>query len=159
MNKSIFLLNSIKQSNISHVLCVPCIYLKNFIEKIKNDNEIHYISLTREEEGVGISSGLWIGGKRSLLLIQNSGLGNSINAIVSLNKLYKIPLVMLISYRGIENERMVGQIPMGEVTIKILKTLDIDYYDISKVSNITNLINNTFIDRKIIAILIKPSYW
>lgn len=159
MNKSIFLLDCIKNANINYILCVPCIYLKNFINKIKEDNKIKYISITREEEGVGICSGLWFGGIRSLLLIQNSGLGNSINTIASLNKLYNIPILIFASYRGVENEKMVGQIPMGEITESILKSLNIKYYDISKVKNITNIINKTFLMRKITVILIKPSYW
>ena len=66
-----------------------------------------------------------MGGKRPALLMQNSGLGNSINALASLDFLYNIPLLMIISHRGCEGEPIVGQIPMGRLTPKLLDSMEI----------------------------------
>jgi sulfopyruvate decarboxylase subunit alpha len=57
--------------------------------------------------------------------MQNSGLGNSINALASLDLLYKIPLIMIISHRGCDGEPIVGQIPMGKFTPKLLDAMEI----------------------------------
>jgi sulfopyruvate decarboxylase subunit alpha len=60
--------------------------------------------------------------------MQNSGLGNSINALGSLDFLYKIPLIMIISHRGCEGEPIVGQIPMGKLTPKLLDAMNIESF-------------------------------
>ena len=68
-----------------------------------------------------------MGGRRPALLMQNSGLGNCINALASLDLLYGIPLLMIISHRGVAGEPIVGQVPMGQLTIPLLQTLKIPY--------------------------------
>ena len=61
------------------------------------------------------------GGQNTALLMQNSGLGNSVNALASLDFLYGIPLLMIISHRGCEGELIVGQMPMGRLDASLLK--------------------------------------
>lgn len=65
------------------------------------------------------------GGKRPAIAMQNSGLGNCINALASLDMLYGIPLLMLISHRGTEGEKLVGQLPMGRLTEPLLEAMGI----------------------------------
>jgi sulfopyruvate decarboxylase subunit alpha len=115
----------LKQAGIDFVASVPCINLKGLLPKIASDPDIIWVPVTREEEGVGICAGAWLGGKRPALLMQNSGLGNSINALASLDLLYGIPLLMVISHRGGLGEKMVGQIPMGRLTEPILELMSI----------------------------------
>ena len=67
------------------------------------------------------------GRRPGYLLMQNSGLGNCINALASLDMLYGIPLLMIISHRGGKGEPIVGQVPMGRLTVPLLQTLDIPY--------------------------------
>jgi len=92
----ITLYEMIKDSGIDLILSLPCILLKGLLEEINKRQEIQNIPITREEEGVGIAAGAYLGGKTPALLIQNSGLGNSVNAIKSLLQLYKIPVVFII---------------------------------------------------------------
>lgn len=66
-----------------------------------------------------------MGGKRPAILMQNSGLGNSINALASLNQLYCIPLLMIMSHRGSAGEKISGQIPMGRLTRPLLAAMEI----------------------------------
>ncbi len=127
--------NGIKDSNIKIVVGVPCANLKNLINLIENgtnnDNnceDIIYIPATREEEGIGICAGSHLAGKKTAILMQNSGLGNSINAIGSLCKVYQIPMLMIISHRGELKEKIPAQIPMGRWTKKLLETAEIPYY-------------------------------
>ena len=60
--------------------------------------------------------------------MQNSGLGNSINALKSLTQLYKFPLLMIMSHRGTEGENICGQVPMGESTPRILEAMDFRFF-------------------------------
>lgn len=116
---------SLRQVGINFATSVPCVNLQKLLDLISSDPQFMHIPVTREEEGVGLCAGAWIGGRKPVLLMQNSGLGNSINALASLNLLYKIPLLMVISHRGGEGEPIVGQIPMGRLTPKLLDAMEI----------------------------------
>ena len=61
--------------------------------KLIDDGPIRHVPVTREEEGVGIAAGAALAGGKPLLLMQNSGLGNCVNALASLTGLYELPLV------------------------------------------------------------------
>lgn len=117
--------SGLKLAGIDFVASVPCINLCELLEFVALDSEIIHVPLTREEEGVGLCAGAWMGGKHPALLMQNSGLGNMINALASLDFLYQIPLLMLISHRGCEGETIAGQIPMGLLTPKLLDAMSI----------------------------------
>jgi sulfopyruvate decarboxylase subunit alpha len=91
------------------------------------DPEITLIRLAKEEEGVGISAGAHLAGVKSAMLMQNHGLLASINGIVSLAQLYRIPLLMLISYRGSFGEEHPWQTEGGGVTEPLLQVLRIPY--------------------------------
>ena len=125
INPSFAVYSGLKSSGIDFVASVPCVNLQQLLKLINADPEIVHVPVTREEEGVGLCAGAWMGGKRPALLMQNSGLGNSINALASLDFLYGIPLLMIISHRGCEGEPIVGQMPMGRLTPKLLDTMAI----------------------------------
>ncbi|EHP89104.1 sulfopyruvate decarboxylase subunit alpha [Methanotorris formicicus] len=119
---------AIKESGIDFIASVPCANLKNLLNLIYNDEEIIHVPVTREEEGFGVCAGAHLSGKKTALLMQNSGLGNSINAIGSLYKVYDIPILLIISHRGDLKEKIPAQIPMGQWTKKLLDVLNIPYY-------------------------------
>ncbi|HPE63311.1 MAG TPA: sulfopyruvate decarboxylase subunit alpha [Methanothrix sp.] len=114
-----------KRAGIDFVASVPCVNLDRLIAIAASDPDTTHVPATREEEGVGICAGAYLGGKRPALLMQNSGLGNSINALASLNGLYRIPLLLIISHRGGEGETIAGQVPMGRMTPKLLEAMQI----------------------------------
>jgi len=128
MKGSLAIYRGIKDSNIDFVSGVPCVNLKNLISLIERDRDITYIPATREEEAVGICAGAHLAGRRCAILMQNSGLGNSINSIGSLCKVYQIPLLFIISHRGDLKEKIPAQVPMGRWTKKLLETIEMPYY-------------------------------
>jgi sulfopyruvate decarboxylase subunit alpha len=77
MSVDLKLYEEMKRSNISLILSLPCIMLKDLLYIIEEKKEIQHIGVTREEEGVGIAAGAYLGGKVPAILMQNSGLGNS----------------------------------------------------------------------------------
>ena len=76
---------------------------------------------TREEEAFGIAAGLYLGGKRPTVMLQSSGLGNSLNALTSLLIPYRIPVLIVVSMRGDAGEWNAAQVPMGRAVRSILR--------------------------------------
>jgi sulfopyruvate decarboxylase subunit alpha len=125
INPSLAVYRGLKRARIDLTASVPCVNLQELLRLVSDDPDIIHIPVTREEEGVGLCAGAWMGGRRPALLMQNSGLGNSINALESLDFLYEIPLIMIISHRGCEGEPIVGQVPMGQLTPRLLDAMEI----------------------------------
>ena len=119
------IIDNLKKGGIDFYLSVPCKLLANMIEILENDKEVYYSSVPREEEGMGICAGAYLGNKFPCIMMQNTGIGNSINAIVSLSQLYNIPIIFLISYRGTAGETVGAQSSMAKITEDILQTLRI----------------------------------
>ncbi len=128
MNPSLAVYQGMKRASINFVTSVPCINLQELLALVGGDPDIIHLPVTREEEGVGICAGAWMGGLRPALLMQNSGLGNCINALASLDMLYGIPLLMIISHRGGEGEPIIGQVPMGRLTVPLLDAMSISHF-------------------------------
>ena len=104
---------------------VPCSILKSILKAGLADSELRYIPAVKENAALGLASGAFLAGRRSGILIQNSGLGNIINALTSFNLLYKVPVLMFITWRGYQGKDAPEHIIMGDKTIKLLETLDI----------------------------------
>jgi sulfopyruvate decarboxylase subunit alpha len=162
MNIDQGLYDILKSSIIDLVLSVPCILLKGILEVINERKEILHIPVTREEEGVGIAAGAYLGGKRPAILMQNSGLGNSINAIKSLLELYDIPVIFIMSYRGGKAEKILAQIPMGRITDKLLEVIGIKTWSIKSSKEILKLkeaITYSQENNCSVGILLQKSLW
>src|SRR5204863_8434228 len=99
----------------------------HLIRMADEDPETILVRLAKEEEGVGLSAGAHLAGVKSAMLMQNHGLLASINGIVSFAHLYRIPLLMLVSYRGTFGERDPWQTQGGSVTERVLEALAIPY--------------------------------
>ncbi|WMW22033.1 sulfopyruvate decarboxylase subunit alpha [Methanolobus mangrovi] len=153
----------IKDAGIDFIVSVPCANLKELIPMVDEAHDIIHLPVTREEEGVGVCAGAYMGGKKPAMLMQNSGLGNSINALASLNMLYGIPLLMIMSHRGVEGEPIVAQVPMGELTPKLLETMDIPYFLPEKGVDPADIIvkawNVASEQKKPVAVLLPIPFW
>jgi phosphonopyruvate decarboxylase len=79
---------------------VPCSYLKPFINYVIDAPELTYVGAANEGDAVGIAAGADLGGKRSVVMFQNSGFGNTVNPITSLNMIFKVPTLVITTLRG-----------------------------------------------------------
>lgn len=153
----------IKDAGIDFIVSVPCVNLKELIPTVDADPDIIHVPVTREEEGIGVCAGAFMGGKRPAMLMQNSGLGNSINALASLNQLYGIPLLMIMSHRGVEGEPIPAQVPMGKLTVPLLETLDIPYFIPNSKHEATEIVitamDTAFEKKKPTAVLLPIPFW
>ena len=149
------------EEKINFVCSVPCNMLAGVLDRLR-DSTVTHIPVTREEEGVGIAAGAALGGRNPALLMQNSGLGNSLNALLSLNKLYGLPLSLIISQRGGQGEKVSAQMPMGKATSNLLKTARIDYVRIKKREDLIKMrrmIRKTFNNQKVTATVLLRTLW
>jgi sulfopyruvate decarboxylase subunit alpha len=162
MNADLKLYEAIKNSKIDLILSLPCIMLKGLLQLIEERKEIDHISITREEEGVGIAAGAYLGGKVPAIVMQNSGLGNSVNAIKSLLQLYKIPVIFIMSHRGAEGEKIIAQIPMGKLTPDLLDLLKIEKFIIDSersLKQIQTAVEHSISSGMPTGILLKRKLW
>src|SRR5215467_1063196 len=119
--------DALKKCGIGLVSALPETWLVHLIRMAEDDPKMILVRLAKEEEGVGISAGAHFAGVKSAMLMQNHGFLASINGIVSFAQLYRIPLLMLISYRGTFGERDPWQTQGGGVTEPLLHSLKIPY--------------------------------
>lgn len=155
--------NGLKDAGINFIVSVPCVNLSRLLEMIDEDDEIIHVPVTREEEGIGLCAGAFLGGKKPAILMQNSGLGNSINALKSLTELYEFPLLMIMSHRGTEGENICGQIPMGQSTPLILEAMNFNFFKPGTPEGAYEDIKNSWElsleDEKPVSVLLEIKYW
>ena len=82
------------------------------------------VTLTGEQDGVGLLSGAWAGGRKGVLLMQSSGVGNTINAL-ALTSICRVPFLTIVSMRGEWGEFIPWQMPMGQATPDVLEAMDV----------------------------------
>ena len=124
--------NLLLKNGIENFIGVPDSTLKKFIEEGLKKKKI--IISTREEEAIGIATGMRLSGSKSLVFMQNAGFANSLSTITSLVQLYKIPLIFLIGWRGYLADDAQEHTNIGNIQPKLLKILGLS----SKVATTKN---------------------
>jgi sulfopyruvate decarboxylase subunit beta len=153
-------LDAVKGSEVDVILHLPCGKIAPLLDVLCKN--FYNVPLTREEEGVGIAAGVDLAGKRPLMVIQNSGLGNMVNALMSLTKYYELPLPIFVSHRGVYEEEIAAQIPLGEHLEDILEAMEIEYISYNEpeeVRDISQHLSDTFSQGKIKCFLFSPRVW
>lgn len=107
---------------------VPCSYLTPLINYVINDDRLSYVSAANEGDAVAIAAGAAIGGRRSIAMMQNSGLGNAVSPLTSLAWVFRIPLLLITTHRGAPGEKDEPQHElMGRITPELLETMEIPW--------------------------------
>ena len=127
---------ALKECDIRLISALPETWLVHLIRMADDDPGMTLVRLAKEEEAVGISAGAHFAGVKSALLMQNHGFLAAVNGIVSFAHLYKIPLLMLISYRGSFGEKDPWQTQGGNVTEPLLRALRIPYIFLDSVDTV-----------------------
>ncbi len=117
----------LKAAGVGHMSYVPDAGHSSLIELFEADPDVVSNMLTTEEEGVAIAAGAWLGGQRSVLLMQSSGVGNCIN-MLSLPAIGRFPLLMLVTMRGEWAEFNPWQVPMSRATKPALQAIGVRTY-------------------------------
>ena len=105
---------------------VPCSFLTPVINRVISDPAARYVGAASEGEAVAIAAGAWLAGRETVVMCQNSGLGNMINPLTSLNWPFRIPSLLLVTWRG---QPGLGDEPqhelMGQVTDRLLEDIEV----------------------------------
>ncbi|WP_434043177.1 MULTISPECIES: thiamine pyrophosphate-binding protein [Sorangium] len=118
---------ALKDAGFDFFAGVPCSLLKGLVAQLESDKGARYISATREDSAIGMAVGAWLGGKLPMVLMQNSGLGVSVNALASLSTMYEVPTLLVISWRGEGGNDAPEHIMMGEIMIPLLDLMKIPH--------------------------------
>jgi len=154
------LIGILKKAGVDFTSSLPCEKIKYLIEMV--GREFFHVPLTREEEGVGISAGAALSGKRAAMFVQSSGIGNMINALLSLTGFYKLPLAIFVSQRGVYKEKIEAQVPMGKRLPLILRGAGIAYSTISSGDDfriIGKKLMDVYQKNRTHAFLLSPAIW
>jgi sulfopyruvate decarboxylase alpha subunit len=114
----------LREHEVRQVAYVPDSGHARLIELVRADGTMHAIPLTTEEEGVALAVGAWLGGDRSVLLMQSSGVGNCINMLGMVDEC-RVPLLMLVTMRGEWGEFNPWQVPMSRATASVLAAMGV----------------------------------
>jgi sulfopyruvate decarboxylase alpha subunit len=122
------LLGVFKANDVRLIVNVPDGVLAGLLRQLGADEAFQLVAPAREEEGIGMVCGAYLGGQRGAMLMQNSGLGNALNAVASLAVPCGIPFVMVLSQRGELGEFNPSQVPMSQVVRPALDALGVPFH-------------------------------
>ena len=106
---------------------VPCSLIEDLIAVLERGAGAPYVAAVREDAAVGVAAGAWFGGRRPVVLMQNSGLGTSLNALASLSLMYGLPALLVVTWRGLGGKDAPEHILTGEITPRLLDLLGVPY--------------------------------
>ncbi|MCK9330381.1 MAG: sulfopyruvate decarboxylase subunit beta [Candidatus Cloacimonetes bacterium] len=154
------ILDRLAALGVDTVATLPCDRTQDLCALIPE--RFRAVNLTREEDGVGISAGLAMAGGRPVLHMQSSGLGNSLNAIMSLTVTFGLPLPVLASWRGVYREAIPAQVPFNRAVPEVLAALNIPYTVIRGPEDealIDTVVRDAYASMRPHVGLILPSFW
>lgn len=153
---------ALTENRVDFITTVPCKQLAGVIEKIEQSDDIIHVPSNREDEGMGLCAGAFMGGKRPAIIMQNTAIGVTINALATLIQYYHIPLPMLISYRGEIGEPVACQVEMAVHTKALLAQMNIPTYHFhhpDDVQELSAILNHSFMAKKPVAVLMDAQFW
>jgi phosphonopyruvate decarboxylase len=106
---------------------VPCSLIEDLIAQLERGARAPYVAAVREDAAVGVAAGAWFGGRRPVVLMQNSGLGTSLNALASLSLMYGLPALLIVTWRGHGGADAPEHLLTGEITPGLLELLRIPF--------------------------------
>jgi sulfopyruvate decarboxylase alpha subunit len=135
------IVSALKANDISSISFVPDSVIDRILKEAQKDPYFHFTTLAREEEGIGIITGEYLGGRYGVLMMQSAGLGNCVNALASLAIPYQIPFIMLISQRGELGEFNACHAVMGKALRRILEALGIQHHTANREDELDTILN------------------
>lgn len=134
---------ALKDTKVDRIVHVPDSVLAPILVMAEADSSFKLVSVTREEEAIGIMAGFYVAGERAILMMQSTGLGNSLNALGSLTIQSRMACPMLISLRGELGDRNFAQVPWGRVVPEAIHLMSIQSVTITDVSTVRHDLSET----------------
>lgn len=135
------MLDAFRSEGIRHLVFLPDTVMGRLLALAEEGADFHLVGVHREEEAVGILSGLYMSGQRGAMLVQSSGLGNALNALGSLAMAYRIPFPLLVSLRGELGEFNPAQLHMGRAVPGCLDALTIRHITLASETGLETVVS------------------
>lgn len=124
-----------KARDIHTVATIPDGGLTQLLNMVVADKDMRLVTLSTEEEGIGVTTGQWLGGKRAMIAMQSSGVGNCINAL-GIPVTMRAPCLILVTMRGQWGEFNPWQVPMGQATRTVLEAVGVRCFPVEHAEEI-----------------------
>jgi sulfopyruvate decarboxylase beta subunit len=154
------LIRLLRDQGITLAVSLPCDKAKDLFSLLPESFET--VILLREEDGVGVCAGAYLAGRKPAMFIQSSGLGNMLNALLSLSRTYELPLPIIASWRGVYQETIPAQVPFNAALPGILKAADIPFvmlHQPHELDRVSEMIDTAFRCNTPAVALISPRCW
>jgi sulfopyruvate decarboxylase alpha subunit len=135
----------LKRHEVRLVTYVPDNVLRPLIEAVHADPFFTAFGCTREEEALGINAGAWMGGVRSILLMQTSGFATLPNVIASLAVPFQIPVLLMVSERGTLGEFNIGQSLVARTMRPVLDCLAVEHHTMSRLDEVEFIVDRSIV--------------
>jgi sulfopyruvate decarboxylase alpha subunit len=129
----------LRNHGVTQVSYVPDAGLSALIRHCQADPGLVVVPLSSEEEGVALAAGAWLGGQRSAVLMQSSGVGNCVN-LLSLWRSCGVPALLVVTMRGQFGESNPWQVPMGQITAEVLRLCGLVTFEVDDAARITETV-------------------
>jgi len=159
MSHAAAFVTGLKDQGYDFFTTVPCSLLKGAVKILEDEPKDVYISAVREDAACGFAVGAWMGGRQPVVLCQNSGFSVSINAILSLMRMNKVPALFVISWRGFEGKDAPEHLITGEIMLDQLKLVGVPFKVLDpeqmpeQITSLTATMNDT---REPVALVVRP---
>jgi sulfopyruvate decarboxylase alpha subunit len=124
-----------KARDIKTIATIPDGGLTSLLKMVQADKDMRLVTLSTEEEGIGVVTGQWLGGTRAMIAMQSSGVGNCINAL-GIPVTMRTPCLMLVTMRGQWGEFNPWQVPMGQATRTVLEAVGVRCFPVERAEEI-----------------------
>jgi phosphonopyruvate decarboxylase len=122
------LMEAFEQRGLGPFVGVPCSFLAPLIDYLADHRPAEYLTANNEGEAIAIAAGFYLGGRTPVVMLQNSGLGNAVNPLTSLTHVFRIPMLIVVTWRGEPGSKDEPQHElMGRITTRLLDLMDIPH--------------------------------
>lgn len=128
MNSSLSFTALLRDTGFDFFTGVPDSTFKHMLREIEARPEFNYVPAVSENVAIGLAVGAYLGGRRPVVLMQNSGLALALNPLASLAALYRVPLLLIVGWRGHDGKDSPEHSLIGANTLQLLETLDLPLY-------------------------------
>ena len=160
MNNAQRVWQSLVRNHVDKVTYLPCNKLNNLMQHVPETVDVW--NITRESAGLGLCFGRSLAGKRSAMMIQNTGLGNLVTDLYTMQKLYQAALQIFVSWRGYYQEPIEAQVIFGGKVEDLLNAIDVEYAILKSEADLADIesdIARCFEDNKVKVYLMSPELW
>jgi sulfopyruvate decarboxylase subunit alpha len=152
------ILQQLKKAGINLVASLPDQWVGPLIKQCEADAEITHIRLAREDDGVGICAGAWMGGRKAALVCQNSGVLLAVNALGGIAFHHQIPLLILAAHRGHWDDTQYYQMYKGRICEPVLKAMGLPHWVIQtpeEIPLIADAARQAYLNRLPVVVLLR----